>query len=332
MTNDLFGHLPDGRAVERIRLQSGKIRANVLTLGAIVQDVRMDGVAHPLVLGADTLTPYLGPMAYFGAMVGRYANRIAHGSFSIDGQSHHLSRNFRDRHCLHGGRTGSARQLWQITAQDANSVHLSLRMPDGENGFPGNLDVSLIITLTENALQFDLSANTDRTTPVSFSHHGYFALDDTGSLAQHKLRIAAGHYLPVNHDLIPTGEIAPVAETRLDFNHARSLSDVVLDHNFCLSAAQTYCRPVAWLESRESGLQMQIDTTEPGLQVYTAGHLPESGVVGLDGRHYGTFAGVALEAQAWPDSPNHPNFPSPLLHPAATYHHSTRYSFTNAPD
>lgn len=332
MAVEHFGDLPNGRPVERVRLRAGALQANILTFGAIVQDVRLDGVAHPLVLGADNLTPYLGPMNYFGAMVGRFANRIAQGSYSADGQTYHLSRNFHDRHCLHGGRAGSSRQLWQIVECTDDSVELALKMPNGENGFPGNLDVALTVALSESALQFDIRATTDRTTPCSFSHHGYFNLDDTGSLAQHTLRIAAGHYLPVDHDLIPTGEAAPVAETRLDFNLARSLSDLTLDHNFCLSSARTECRPVAWLASRESGLHMQVDTTEPGLQVYTPRHLPEVGVQGLDGRTYFTSAGVALEAQAWPDSPNRPNFPNAMLHPGETYHHRTRYAFSNAPD
>lgn len=332
MTTEHFGNLPDGRPVERVRLRAGNMQANVLTLGAIVQDLRMAGVGHPLVLGADKLTPYLRPMNYFGAMVGRFANRIAQGRYSADGQTYHLSRNFHDRHCLHGGRTGSSRQLWTIAQCAADSVHMTLRMPDGENGFPGNLDVALTVSLTEGALQFDISATTDRATPCSFSHHGYFNLDDSGSLAQHTLRIAAGHYLPVDHDLIPTGEVAPVAETRLDFNHARSLHGLRLDHNFCLSSARTECRPVAWLASRESGLHMQVDTTEPGLQVYTAGHLPEAGVEGLEGRSYATFAGVALEAQAWPDSLNRTNFPNATLQPGDTYQHRTRYSFSDAQD
>lgn len=322
-----FGTTPDGSPVHRLTLQGGGLRAHVLTLGAIVQDLRLDGVAHPLVLGADQLAPYLGPMRYFGASVGRYANRIAGGRFALHGQRHDLSRNYRGRHCLHGGARGCAEHVWSVADHSDDSATLTMTLLDGDMGFPGRLDIALTISLHLGALTFDYTATTDRDTVCSLSHHGYFVLDDSGSLAQHSLRVAAEHYLPTDDDLIPTGAIAPVAGTDLDYLRARSLRDVALDHNFCLSNHPVPLRPVAWVASDLSGLALQVATTEPGLQVFTAGHLPLSGVVGRDGQALGRHAGIALEAQHWPDAPNHPDFPDATLRVGDTYRHTTRYSF-----
>jgi len=326
-----FGQMPDGTDVERLTLRGGGLTARVLTLGAIVQDLRLDGYPHPLVLGADTPAAYLGPMEYFGAIVGRFANRIAGARFKLDGVTHQIPPNFRGRHALHGGTTGSGARVWRIRAHHTDSVTLTLRMADGEMGFPGTLEVEVCIALPgEGALQFDITANTDRATPCGFCHHGYFALDDTGDLAHHRLTIPAEHYLPVDDDLIPTGEIAPVAGTRFDYRQARSLHRQEIDHNFCLAQARLPLRPVAVLESRASGLMMRVESTEPGLQVYTAVHLPPEGLAGLDGRRYGPFAGVALETQCWPDAPNRPDFPPAILRPGEHYRHSTRYVFAQS--
>lgn len=325
MAPELFDRTPDGQDVHSLHLSSGALSARILTLGAIIQDLRLEGVPYPLVLGADTLAPYLGPMQYFGAMVGRYANRIANGRFHIDGRAYQVSRNFRGRHCLHGGIHGSGQRIWNIEAHTPSSATLSLLLPDGEMGFPGTLSVVLRITVDGTALDLDISASCDSSTFCNFTHHGYFILDDSGSVADHSLRVDAQSYLPVDNDLIPTGQIASVAGTGFDFRTARSLRAVELDHNFCLSDARRARCPVAWLQSHN--LSMQIETTEPGLQVYTATHLPEIGVEGLVGRHYPRHAGIALEAQVWPDAPNQPHFPSALLRPGEIYHQNTRYVF-----
>lgn len=330
MMSEVFGHLSDGQAVHRLRLQGGGLTAHVLTLGAIVQDLRLDGIAHPLVLGADSLTPYLGPMQYFGAIVGRCANRIAKGRFEIDGQIFQASTNFRGRHCLHGGTVGSGQKIWAITAQTLSTVVMSLQLPDGDMGFPGALNVVLTISLADTTLDFDIRATCERSTLCNFAHHGYFILDDSGSIASHSLRLAADHFLPVDDDLIPTGEVAPVAQTDFDFCTDRNLRNVALDHNFCLSQERTTLRPVAWLET--ASVSMRMDTTEPGLQLYTANHLPQPGIHGPEGRAYGRHAGIAMEAQVWPDAPNHPNFPSALLRPGDVYHQHTRYVFKHVPD
>ncbi|MFN4101297.1 MAG: aldose epimerase family protein [Pararhodobacter sp.] len=325
---ETFGQMPDGTEVRRLTLRGGGLVAKVLTLGAIVQDLRLDGVPHPLVLGAGTPAAYLGPLEYFGAIVGRFANRIAGGRFVMDGVLHQVPPNFRGRHALHGGTIGSGARVWRIEAQHPDSVLLALSMADGEMGFPGNLEVTVRISLPGNgALQFDIEATTDRATPCGFAHHGYFTLDDTGDLSRHRLQVPAAHYLPIDDDLIPTGEIAPVAGTPFDFLEPRSLHRQEIDHNFCLARQRLPLRPVAFLESHASGLGMRVESTEPGLQVYTAIHLPPGGEPGLDGQRYGPFAGVALEAQNWPDAPNRPDFPPAILQSGEPYRQVTRYTF-----
>ncbi|WP_227426823.1 aldose epimerase family protein [Roseibaca sp. Y0-43] len=327
MTIEPWGQMPDGQLVHRLHLSGGGITAHVLTLGAIVQDLRLDGVAYPLVLGAGQLAPYLGPMRYFGATVGRFANRIAGGRFTLNGVTHDLSRNTPGGHCLHGGTRGASDRIWAIEDHAPDRATLSLTLPDGDMGFPGRMEVVLQVALAEGAISFDYSATTDADTPCSLSHHGYFVLDDSGSIAEHRLRVAAERYLPVDASTLPTGEIAPVADTPFDFRSPRSLSGVALDHNFCLTGKRVPLRPVAWLDSPRSGLAMQVATTESGLQVYTANHLPEQGVTDHKGRPYARHAGIALEAQAWPDAPNRPDFPDATLRVGETYRHVTRYSF-----
>ncbi|MGP9789689.1 aldose epimerase family protein [Roseinatronobacter sp. NSM] len=326
-----FGTMPDGQVIEQVTLRGGGMVAQVLTLGAIVQDLRMAGSDHPLVLGADTAAPYLDQMRFFGAIVGRFANRIAGATFELDGHRYRIGPNCAGGHALHGGPVGSSQRLWDITAHSTDSVTLQLHMPDGEMGFPGNLRVVATLSLpATGTLQICIQATTDKATPCSFAHHGYFILDDTGSLAQHSLQIRADHYLPVDDTLIPTGKIEPVANTAFDYRTARDLKGQALDHNFCLSMTKAPLRPVALLRSRATGLSMRMDSTEPGLQVYTASQFPVTGLTGLGQRRYGRFAGVALEAQAWPDSPNQPRFPLAILRPHDQYQQTTRYIFHDA--
>ena len=330
--DDIFDYLPDGRPVHRIDLRKGRLSASILTFGSIVQDLRLEGVAFPLVLGAERIAPYLGPMRYFGGMVGRYANRIGGGRFTLNGQTIQLSRNQDGKHCLHGGTSGSADRLWRIRERTPDSVELALTLADGEMGFPGEVTVALILCIANDGLCFDVTATSDRDTICSFAHHGYFVLDDSGSIADHRLEMAADAVLDIDADLIPTGAVVPVSQAGLDFRTARSLRGLALDHNFCLSNTRTAMRPVARLWSDLSKLVMQIETTEPGLQVYTANHLPVAGAQGLGGRRYGRHAGIALEAQNWPDAPNHPAFPPALLRAGDVYRQRTTYGFSGPQD
>lgn len=322
-----FGTLPDGRQVDCVTLTGDGLTARVLTLGAIVQDLRIEGVPHPLVLGCPAVADYLGAGRYLGAIVGRVANRIAGGSFRLDGQTYQTSMNFRGRHLLHGGAEGTDVQLWRITQLASDAVTLDLMLPDGHMGFPGNLQITASLRLAQGALQIDLSASSDKATPCNLTHHGYFDLDGRGDVRDQTLSIAAQHYLPVDGDLIPTGEVRPVTGTPLDFRRPRPIGGFGFDHNFCLSDSAQPLRPVARLTGKQ-GLSLEVMTTCCGLQLYDGAHL--DGVPGLEGRVYGPHAGLALEAQHWPDAVNHTGFPNTILRPGEAARSSTWYRFEQA--
>lgn len=325
MTASQTETLPDGREVQRLTLRGGGLTAQILTLGAIVQDLRLDGIAYPLVLGAPDAASYLGPTRYFGAIVGRLANRIGNARFTLDGREYHTDPNFLSRHTLHGGSDGVDVHIWRIEAQTPSSVTLSLSLPDGHMGFPGTIAMSTHIALEDGALCFTLGASTDAPTPCSLTHHGYFNLDGTSDVRNHSVHIAADHMLPTTEDLIPTGEIAPVAGSRFDFREPRPLGPEACDRCFCLSDGPRPLRPVAWVTG-ESGLALRVETTACGLQFYNGAYMRE--VPGLDGRIYGPQAGLALETQAWPDAPNQPHFPNAILRPGEDWSETTRYVFT----
>lgn len=320
-----FDTLPDGRVVERIALRGGGLGLGLLTYGATVQDLRLEGMDHPLVLGAGTIAPYLGPMTYFGAIVGRFANRIAGGELKIGVREYRTDLNDDGRNTLHGGREGSGQMLWRIAAFSDHSATLTLDLPDGHMGFPGAMQVQVVCSLPGDAeLSFDITATTDAPTPCSFAHHGYFNLDGSDDVRAHRLQIAADHYLPVDEALIPTGKEKHVEGTEFDFRNPRPIAPGGFDHNFCLWRNRTELRPVARLVG-ESGLAMEIATTESGLQLYDGGLIPPC--EGLGGRQYRPHAGVALETQVWPDAPNRPSFPDWLLKPGQTYRHRVSYRF-----
>ena len=315
--------LPDGREIRRVTLSGGGLTAQVLTLGAIVQDLRMDGVAHPLVLGCPDPADYLGVGRYFGAIVGRFANRIGGARFTLDGREYRTDPNFRGRHTLHGGSDGCNLHVWRIEALAPDRVTLSLSLPDGHMGFPGRLDMAAEISVAGGALCFSLSAKSDAPTPCSLAHHGFFDLDGRGDIRDHALMIAADRYTPTDADLIPTGEIAPVAGTDLDFRSLRPIGAAGFDHNFCLSDGQRPLRRVARLQGR--ALAMEVETTACGLQFYDGAYM--KGVPGLEGRRHDAHAGLALETQFWPDAPNRPDFPDAILRPGRVWRETTLYRF-----
>lgn len=316
--------LPDGRAVRQVTLRGGGLSAKVLTLGAILQDLRLEGVDHPLVLGCPEVADYLGPGRYLGAVVGRYANRIAGARFGLEGRVFRTDPNFLGRHTLHGGADGVDIHIWRIEALAPDHVAMRLDLPDGHMGFPGNLRIGVTIALRDGALSLDFTAETDAPTPCSLAHHGYFDLDGAGDVRDHRLRIAAARYLPVDAELIPLPGTAPVAGTRFDFRAPRRIGPGGHDHNFCLSDGPVAPRVVAELTGL-SGLSMQVETDAPGVQLYDGGHF--DGVPGLEGRLYGPHAGLALETQHWPDAPNRPDFPDAILRPGGIYHHHVAYRF-----
>ena len=322
-----FGQLPDGQTVQRISIRGGGLTAQILTYGATVQDLRLDGVAYPLVLGSPTLLPYLTDFRYFGAIVGRFANRIAGGQFDLDGQTHVLNCNDGGVQTLHGGALGAGQLVWTVAKVAADSVTLSLDMPDGHMGFPGNMTVRATYALPgDGALRVDIEARTDAASPCSFAQHSYFNLDGAGSVLDHQLQIDADHYLPVDAGLIPTGQIAQVADTPFDFRVGRPIGTHGFDHNLCLSQSRQELRQVAQLRGA-SAIALTVSTTEPGLQIYDGQKIPARGIEGLEGRRYGPHGGLALETQIWPDAPNRPEFPDGILRVGEVSAQTTIYQF-----
>ena len=322
-TVEHFGTMPDGQSVERITIAGGGLTAAFITFGATLQDLRLDGVEYPLVLGAPLLEPYFAPMQYFGAIVGRFANRIGQGRFAIDDKVYQTDLNFRDRHTLHGGSVGTGKRVWKVGGLMADRVRFELDLADGEMGFPGAMTVSAVCALPgDGVLQFEIAARSDAPTPCNFAHHGYFNLNGEGDILGHRLTVDAAHRLPVDGDLIPTGEVAPVDGTRFDFRKPREIAPGGYDDNLCLAGERRALTQVARLEGTR-GVAMTVATTEPGLQVYDGRHIDTG--QGLDGRTYGAHAGLALETQGWPDAPNHPGFPDAILRPGEIYRAETRY-------
>lgn len=328
-----FGVLPSGETVQEITLKKGPLEASVLTFGAIIRDLKVDG--QSVVLGFEDLESYLDHSPYFGAVAGRCANRIAGARMTIDGEDHALDVNERGRHQLHGGSVGFSRRIWQVEQSDKASVLLKLVSEDGDMGYPGRVEVLLRYTLTgAGALRLKITATTDKATPVNLTQHSYFNLDGSDTILDHTLEIAADRYLPVDEDLIPTGEVRKVAWTPYDFQDGRKLrrrpgeETVVFDHNFCLSdAPRENVEFAAALEDAAGERRMEVWTTEPGLQLFDAGGI-DVAVPGLQGKRYGPHAGLCLEAQRWPDSVNKDGFTSVLLRPSETYSHVTEFRFS----
>lgn len=325
-----FGALADGSRIGRVRICAHGLTAHVMTWGASVQDLRLEPHPHPLVLGFDSFDPYLAFPMSFGAVVGRVANRISGARARIAGMEHQFDRNFRDRHCLHGGRAGSGTSLWQVAERGGDHVALTLTMADGDMGFPGELSVRVVYRILEGpALATEITATTSAPTLCSFAPHSYFNLDGTPDASAQLLTIHADRYLPVDDDLIPTGERREVAGTAFDFRTARAVgtSGTGYDHNFCLSDTRQALRPVATLTGALSGVTMSIETTEPGLQFYDGSGLHTGDVPGLSGQPYGPRAGLALEPQTWPDAPNQ-SWPHDIaIEPGATYRHASVFRF-----
>ncbi len=321
--------MPDGSAVHRITLTGGGLTANLLTYGAVLQDLRLAGHDAPLVLGFPEFAPYLTQSPYFGATAGRFANRIRDGHLELDGRSYQLDRNFIGKHTLHGGADSMGKRLWEIEAEAEGSATLKIVLSDGHMGFPGTLTARVTFTLLEGGvLDIRMIGETDATTLCSLAHHSYFVLDDSGSISEHDLEIAAQAYLPVDEELIPTGDVADVASTRFDFRQGAAVAQAhPVDHNYCLSDQRGEMRPVAVLKSARSGVEMRCLTTEPGLQVYDGANI-NIAQPGLDGRAMGGHAGIAMEPQIWPDAHHHEHFPQAVLRPGEPYQQHTQYVFS----
>lgn len=333
--SEVFGATADGQQVRRFSISAGGLTAQIMTFGAAVQDLRLAGHDAPLVLGFDRFDDYPGHSPYFGAIAGRYANRIAGGSFMIDGNRYQGPQNFLGKHTLHGGDAGFFGAVWNVTASADDFVTLGLRDPAGTMGFPGAIDVTCTYRVRgPGTLSIELSATADEPTLCNLAHHSYFNLDNggAGDVLDHRMMIAAAAYLPVDDEMIPTGFVVPVDDTAFDFRVARPIRQVEggtqlpYDHNFCLAATRGPLRQAVWTQG-SSGVEMEVWTTEPGLQFY-AGQNVARNVPGLGARNYGAFAGFCLEPQIWPDSPNRPYFPQAVLRPGETYRQVTEYRFS----
>jgi aldose 1-epimerase len=339
MEKSKFGKI-QGEDVYLFKLSnSNGVKIEVTNYGGIVTSIVVPdrkGNFDDIVLGYDSLEGYLIESPYFGAIVGRYANRIDHGRFTLDGKDYQLSTN-EGIHHLHGGETGFDKKIWQAEAildDTSASVKLTYRSPDGEEGYPGNMDIKVVYTLTEdNKFQIEYTAQTDKPTPINLSHHSYFNLAGTSgkNILDHILIIDADRYTVVGDDLIPTGELRNVTNTNMDFRKPMKIGariglvDGGYDHNYVLNNAGKFGK-VAELYEPVTGRVMEVFTTEPGMQFYS-GNFLEGSIVGEKGLVYQKHHGLCLETQHFPDSPNQPQFPNAILRPGETYKQLTIYKF-----
>lgn len=347
-----FGQLPDGREVALYSLVNANgMKADVTNYGAII--VRLfapdrAGRWDDVVLGHNALTDYLDASPYFGSIVGRYGNRIAHGRFTLDGQTYTLATNNQPGGIpchLHGGVQGFDKVLWTAEPRLVdNTPGLELRYSskDGEEGYPGNLDVTIRYWLgNDNALRIEYHAVTDRATPVNLTQHSYFNLkgEGNGDILGHVLTLYASRFTPVNAGLIPTGELADVAGTPFDFTTPHAIGDRIAadheqlkhaggyDHNWVLDRRGEAPELAATVYEPMSGRHLEVWTAEPGVQFYS-GNFLDGSRVGKSGRPYRHRAGLCLETQHFPDSPNQPSFPNTILRPGEVYRTTTIYKFS----
>jgi aldose 1-epimerase len=312
-----FGTTRAGAAVHAVDLQDGVLTARVLTFGAILQDLRLEG--RPLTLGAPALAAYDGgPMAYFGAVVGPLAGRVRNARAPLGGG--HVALDSGDHpHALHSGTAGLHRAVWEVAEAAADRVRLVARAEAGAGGLPGARRFAAVYTLEKGALRLTLEAETDAPTLVNLTHHGYWHLGGPPGLDGHRLWIAADRYLPIDAETLPTGEILPVEGSRFDFREGRRLeADDTLDHCFCLAGRERSPVEVARLEAPD-GTALVLTTSAPGLQVFTGDGVATRGHAGHGGAAYGARPGLALEPQGWPDAPNHRDFPPIRLDPGKVW-------------
>jgi aldose 1-epimerase len=340
-----FGKTADGTPVEVFTLTNRHgVQVQAMTFGAIITSLRVPdrhGTLADVVLGFDSLGPYLGEHPYFGAAVGRYGNRIARAQFNLGGRTFKLAANNGPNH-LHGGVKGFDKFVWRAEPLARGvGVAFSRTSPDGEEGYPGTLNVRVTYTLTDaNALEIDYQATADADTPVNLTQHTYFNLagHDAGTILGHELRLNADRYTPVDATLIPTGQLAPVEGTPFDFRKATPIGSRIdqpneqlksgrgYDHNFVLNGSGSDLRLAARVVEPKSGRTLDVSTTEPGLQLYT-GNFLDGTVKGKGGAAYPYRGGLCLETQHFPDSPNQPSFPTTILRPGQTLRSKTVWTF-----
>lgn len=339
ITKNIFGILPDGREALLFNLKNDRgMEVDITNFGGIITSIRMpDRHKEPgdIVLGFDTLDAYLGEHPYFGAIVGRYANRITAGRFTLEGTEYKLVRNNGPNH-LHGGKVGFDKKLWTAVTEkslEAVTLKLGYQSPDMEEGYPGNLMVEVDYTLNDqNELIITYRARTDKTTHVNLTNHSYFNLDNCrGDILDHELMIDADRVTELNADSVPTGTILEVADSCFDFRSAKTIGEDMdetspgYDINYIVNNHDGELKRIATLYHEGSGRVMDVLTTQPGVQLYTSNYVEN--ITGKEGRTYNKHAAVCLETQHFPDTPNQQSFPSTVLHAGEAYQQVTIYRF-----
>ena len=337
-----FGHTSEGTSVDLYSLADGKLEVRILTYGGIILSLRAPdrkGKLDDVVLGCDSVEKYEAQTAHFGGIVGRYANRIAHGSFQLDGHTYSIPKNDGDN-ALHGGTRGFDKVVWGAR-QIPDGVELSYASKDGDQGFPGTLNMTVRYTLSGGALRIEYSATTDKDTVLNLTNHSYFNLagQGKGDVLGQVLKIDASRMTPVNATLIPTGELKSVQGTPFDFRAPHAIGERInaddiqmhlghgYDHNFVLDHPEGELAEAAEVYEPASGRILKVLTTEPGVQLYT-GNFLDGSITGKEGRVYNRRFALCLETQHFPDSPNHPGFPTTELKPGQKFHSVTVFQFS----
>jgi aldose 1-epimerase len=342
-----FGETPEGEPVEIYTLRNKNgLEARIMTYGGIVVSLKTpdkSGRFDDVVLGYDSLEGYLERNPYFGALIGRCGNRISKAKFSLNGKTYSLASNNGSKNHLHGGLKGFDKVVWTAKAtetSDGPTLHLSYLSKDGEEGYPGNLSVTATYTLTaDNGLRVDFSATTDKETICNLTHHSYFNLRAGGDVLDYLVQINAEQFTPVNGEVIPTGEVRPVAGTPLDFRKPTAIGARInsqdeqiqlaggYDHNWVFNKPAGHLAPVARVADKVSGRCMEVLTTQPGMQFYS-GNFLDGTITGKGGRQYHQRYAFCMEPQHFPDAPNHPQFPSIELKPGQVYKNTIVYKFS----
>jgi aldose 1-epimerase len=337
-----FGQTRQGLAVEEYTLSSGNgVTTSIITWGGIIRTLLVpdrQGRIEDIVLGFDALEPYEDRHPYFGTITGRFANRIARGKFSLDGKDYTLAINNGPNH-LHGGLDGFDRVVWKARSErtaDYARVTLSYTSPDGDEGYPGELNTDVTYTLTkENTLRIDYKATTTKPTPINLTNHSYFNLagHSSGDILSQQLMINADNIVPVDENLIPTGSLAPVKGTAFDFTSSHAIGDRIsevgigYDHTFVITPEGPGLKVAARVCETASGRVLEVQTTEPGVQLYTGNYL-DGTQIGKGGSRYAKHGGFCLETQHFPDSVHQPQFPSTILRPGEVYQQATILKFS----
>jgi aldose 1-epimerase len=343
-----FGKTKDGTEVSLYTLKNKSgMEVQITNYGGVIHSLKVpdrNGKIDDVVLGFDTLAEYEAPGPYFGAIVGRYANRIAKGQFTLEGKKYQVTVN-NPPNMLHGGKSGFDKKVWKVVEGGAakdQQLHLHYLSKDGEEGFPGNLSVDVTYTLNDrNELKIDYAATTDKPTVLNLTNHSYYNLkgQGNGDILDHVVQLSASKFTVVDKDLIPTGELRPVAGTPFDFRKPTKISahindnneqlklGIGYDNNFVIDNGGKSVTFAARVVEPSNGRILEVQTTEPGVQLYTSNHM-DNGVHGKAGKTYNFRYGLCLETQHYPDSPNHPEFPTTELKSGQKFHSTTIYRFT----